>query len=119
MSEIGIGIVGLRNNGMGHARRVVDLDGCRLAAAADVDAERTRAAAELAGGVTEYAAAKDLFADPEGEGVLLSLPNHLHAPLSIAALEAGKHVLVEKPMSMTAAEARDMIKAREIGSAHV
>ncbi len=113
MSEIGIGIVGLRNNGMGHARRVVDLDGCRLAAAADVDAERTRAAAELAGGVTEYAAAKDLFADPEVEGVLLSLPNHLHAPLSIAALEAGKHVLVEKPMSMTAAEARDMIKARD------
>lgn len=111
--EIGIGIVGLRNNGMNHARRAVELDGCRLVAVADVDPERSKAAGELAENVNMHADAKELYADPEVDGVVLSLPNHLHAPFSIAALDAGKHVLVEKPMCMTAAEARDMIAARD------
>ena len=111
--ETRIGIIGLRNNGMNHARIAAGLDCCRLTAAADVDSERTEAAAELADGVKTYADAKALLADPDVEAVVLSVPNHLHAPFSIAALEVGKHVLAEKPMAMTVAEARDMIAARD------
>ena len=111
--EIRIGIVGLRNNGMNHARIAAALDGCRMAAAADVDPERTEAAAELTDGVRTYGDAKALLAAPDVDAVVLSVPNHLHAPFAIAALEAGKHVLVEKPMAMTPAEARDMIAARD------
>lgn len=59
----------------------------------------------------KYADPNELFADPNVEAVDLCLPTHLHAPLSIAALEAGKHVLVEKPMGLSGAECDAMLAA--------
>jgi predicted dehydrogenase len=112
-AQIRLGVIGLRNNGLSHARRIVELEDCRLVAAADRDPERCTAAAGLAPGVTTYAHADDLLAADDVDAVVLSLPNHLHASLSIAALNAGKHVLVEKPMAMTVAEAETMIRARD------
>jgi len=51
--------------------------------------------------------------DPEAEAVDICLPTHLHFPAALAALRAGKHVLVEKPMAMTGAEADELIEAAE------
>lgn len=51
-----------------------------------------------------------LLADPEIEAIYNPLPNHLHVPLSILALEAGKHVLCEKPIAITTAEAQKLLK---------
>jgi predicted dehydrogenase len=51
--------------------------------------------------------------DPEIDAVLVALPNYLHAPVTVEMLGGGKHVLCEKPMAMTAAEAQAMIEAAE------
>jgi len=60
-----------------------------------------------------YADFAAMAADPDIEAVVIGLPNYLHAPVTIQMLEAGKHVLCEKPMAMTVAEAEQMIEAGE------
>jgi predicted dehydrogenase len=62
-------------------------------------------------GMTKYTDLNRLLADDSIDLVDLCLPPHLHAPASIAALRAGKHVFVEKPMGLTAAECDQMVKA--------
>ena len=59
-----------------------------------------------------FAYCKD-HADPEIEAIYNPLPNHLHVPWSIRAAEAGKHVLCEKPLSLTVAEARKLLAVRD------
>ena len=58
-----------------------------------------------------YDTISDLLADPDVEAVFISTPNSLHAEHMIAAARAGKHVLVEKPMAVSSAEARTMVQA--------
>ena len=61
------------------------------------------------GGVARYRDIRQMLDDPRIEAVDLCLPTHLHTPVAIQAFEAGKHVLVEKPMALDAASARQMI----------
>jgi predicted dehydrogenase len=58
-----------------------------------------------------YSRDRDLFVDPEVDAVYLATPVHLHLPQTLAAAQAGKHVLVEKPMARTVAECEQMIAA--------
>ena len=69
-----------------------------------------RAAAQL-GIPKSYASYEELLADPDVDAIYNPLPNHLHVPWSIKAMEAGKHVLCEKPIALTAAEARQLLDA--------
>ncbi|HEX7345186.1 MAG TPA: Gfo/Idh/MocA family oxidoreductase [Candidatus Limnocylindrales bacterium] len=86
---------------------------CEVVAIASRDASvGARVAAEL-GIATVHDSYEALLADPAVEAVYVPLPNHLHAPWAIAAAEAGKHVLCEKPLAMTAADAQRMIAAAE------
>ena len=60
-----------------------------------------------------YGSYEELLADAEIEAVYNPLPNHLHVPWSIKAAEAGKHVLCEKPISVTVAEAKTLLATRD------
>ncbi|MDA3959491.1 MAG: Gfo/Idh/MocA family oxidoreductase [Planctomycetota bacterium] len=119
MDPVRIAIVGLRNIGKGHLRRAVACDQAVVTAVVDTDPERREQAQAEFAIPRAYADAAEAFADPAVDAVVLAVPNHLHAPLSIAALEAGKHVLVEKPMACTAAEAEAMLAARDRTGRHL
>lgn len=77
-----------------------------LTAIASRSLERAQLVAESHGIERAYGSYDALLADPEIDAVYIPLPNHLHVPLSIRALEAGKHVLCEKPLALSASEAR-------------
>ena len=68
------------------------------------DLQRAKAAAAELGIARAYGSYEAMLADPDIEAIYNPLPNHLHVPLTLAAAQAGKHVLCEKPMAMNAAE---------------
>ena len=84
-----------------------------VVAIASRDHAKARAAADAAGIARAYGSYEELLADPEIDAVYNPLPNHLHVPWSVRAAEAGKHVLCEKPVALTAAEARELIAVRD------
>ena len=86
-----------------------------ITAIASRDTDRARAAAELLGIPNSYGSYEELLADAEIDAIYNPLPNHLHVSLSIQALEAGKHVLCEKPIGLTSAEGQQLVDA---GAAH-
>jgi predicted dehydrogenase len=86
---------------------------CRVLGIASRDLGRARAAAEALGIPRSYGSYTELLQDPEIEAVYNPLPNHLHVPISIEAAAAGKHVLCEKPIALTAAEAEKLVEARD------
>ena len=73
---------------------------------------KSRAAADKLGIARAYASYEELLADPEIEAIYNPLPNELHVPWSVRALDAGKHVLCEKPIALDAKEAGALIEAR-------
>jgi predicted dehydrogenase len=85
----------------------------RVMAIASRDPAKASEAAVRLGIPRSYGAYEELLADPDIEAVYIPLPNHLHVPWSARALDAGKHVLCEKPVSLNAAELRRLISARD------
>lgn len=113
---IGIGVIGCgsiaiyRHIPEYHAR-----ENCKLVGFYDPIAERAKRMAEQYGGKV-FANVEEMLKDKEIEAVSVCTPNQYHAPISIAALKAGKHVLCEKPMATSVKESQEMIDmARKTG----
>ncbi|HEY2836953.1 MAG TPA: Gfo/Idh/MocA family oxidoreductase [Rhizomicrobium sp.] len=83
----------------------------RVVAIASANEIRARDSAARLGIERVHNSYEELLADPSIEAVYNPLPNHLHVPWSIRALEAGKHVLCEKPIALTTAEALQLVEA--------
>jgi predicted dehydrogenase len=94
-----------------HARAVLEHPGAELAAAANWREPSLRRLAERYGIARTTTDWRALATDPEVDAAVVGTPNALHAPQAIAFLEAGKHVLVEKPMARTRAEAEAVVAA--------
>ena len=84
-----------------------------IAAIASRDLRKAEDAARALGIPKAYGSYEELLADPDIDVIYNPLPNHLHVPWSIQAAEVGKHVLCEKPISLTSAECRDLMAARD------
>ena len=85
---------------------------CRIDAIGSRDQAAAEQVAKTLGIARAYGSYESLLADPAIEAIYNPLPNHLHVPWTIRAMEAGKHVLCEKPIALTAAEAEQLIDAR-------
>src|SRR5579875_1307209 len=85
----------------------------RVLGIASRDQASAEAAAQSLGIPRAYGSYEALLADPDIHAIYNPLPNHLHVPWSIRALEAGKHVLCEKPVALNAEEAETLLAARD------
>ncbi|MGA2349235.1 MAG: Gfo/Idh/MocA family oxidoreductase [Terracidiphilus sp.] len=83
-----------------------------VAAIASRDLAKAQQAAAALGIPTAYGSYEELLADPRIDAIYNPLPNQLHVPWTIKAAEAGKHVLCEKPLSLTVAEAETLLAIR-------
>ena len=109
-----IGIIGTGGIAGGkHMPALSKLDGVEMTAFCDIEESKARRAAAKFGtaGAKVYTNYKELLQDPEIDIVHVLTPNDSHAEITIAALEAGKHVMCEKPMAKKAADARAMLAA--------
>lgn len=110
----GIGVVGLGEVGQIHAQAVRSSKSSFLAAVADVDEKRREAHEEK--GVAAYSTIEELLANERVQTVSICLPHHLHFAAAAAAIAAGKNVLVEKPLTITASDSEELIRlANEAG----
>ncbi|MBV7332716.1 Gfo/Idh/MocA family oxidoreductase [Chloroflexi bacterium TSY] len=107
-----IAIIGIGWAGKRHVEAIKELDAkMTVAALIDNDAEHLAAAATEWGISTNHVDYTDALSDPTIDAVSICTPHPLHCPMALAAAEAGKHILVEKPMALTVADATRMIEA--------
>jgi predicted dehydrogenase len=112
MATVRWGIVSTANIGMSKVTPAIQrAAGCEVVAIASRDAAAAQRAAAQLGIPRTHGSYETLLADPDVDAVYIPLPNHLHVPWAARALEAGKHVLCEKPLAPTAAEAQQLVEA--------
>lgn len=109
MSDVRIGIIGVGNMGTAHGRNLQAgaVSGMVLGAIADPDPESHKAFPD----VPAFTSGQELIASGKVDAVLIATPHYDHVPLGIAAMEAGLHVLVEKPIAVYTADAELLVNA--------
>jgi len=111
MKDIVVGIIGAGNIGVVHGRIYNDLNNVRVKAIADINPEVLQAAAKGLGVADAYSDYKKMLADPEIDAVSIVTPDFMHCEFVVAAAQAGKHILVEKPLATTLSDAKAMAGA--------
>jgi len=95
------------------APALASTEGSRLHAVCDIVGERAREMAESHGARKVFTDYEDALGDGDIDAVYVATPVHLHIPMALRALEAGKHVLVEKPLGVTGEDARRAVEVEE------
>ena len=108
--EFRIGLVGCGRISKNHLDAIGKIEGLELAAVCDTDAERAQKAGEEHG-VPWYRALDEMLRAGDFDVVTICTPSGLHSAHGIAAAQAGKHVVTEKPMSLTLRQADDLVRA--------
>lgn len=106
-----LGIIGLGGMGTWHLNELETMTEPEVAGIWDIREVRREYARER--GVRVYSGLEELLADQTVDMVLIATPNDLHKPLAIAAMEAGKHVISEKPITLNSADLQEMIDASQ------
>ena len=126
-NKVNVGVVGLGFMGVTHIKAYLGVRGARLAAVCDPVRLPVNGVLTDPGGnvgdaapvkldmkqVKAYSDLKELLADPDIDLIDICVPTHLHPAVATAALQAGKHVICEKPLARTAAQAREIVAAAE------
>ena len=109
METVRLGIIGLGSMGSVHAQNIIEgkIPRCELTAICDSNAERLQRFAS----VEKFDSAEDFLGRSKTDAVLIATPHYAHTTIGIQALESGRHVLVEKPISVHKADAERLIAA--------
>ena len=102
--DIGVGLLGFGAIGAEHAASIMDTPGLVLAAAGDTNSARLDVARSIAPGIDAFTDADDLIGASGVQAVVVSTPPNAHGMWARRALAAGRHVVIEKPMALSAAE---------------
>jgi predicted dehydrogenase len=107
---INIGVIGYGYWGPNLVRNFAETKGARVAAVSDLNSERLALAQTRYPALKTSADSNTLFADPNIDAIVISTPVSTHFDLGMRALQAGKHVLIEKPLTATVAEAEQLLE---------
>src|SRR5262245_7377782 len=112
MAKVRFGVLSTANIGLAKVLPAMQQgQHCEIVAIASRNQETAEAAAERLGIPKAYGSYEALLADPDIDAIYNPLPNHLHVPWSIRAIEAGKHVLCEKPIGLSSAQGQELVDA--------
>ena len=109
----GFGVIGVGLWGEYHALTYANYPGAELVAVCDVDAGRAAEMADKYGAQRWYTAYQELLADTEIDAVTVATPDYLHTEIGIAAAQAGKDILMEKPLALTVEDCQKIIAAAD------
>lgn len=111
--SVRIGVIGAGNIGRVHIQSLINHPGVAITAVTDSYLPAAEKTAADFGIATTHPNAESLIADPLIDAVIIAVPNQFHAPFAVQALQAGKHVLLEKPMGIDLPSAKQILKAQE------
>lgn len=106
-----LGMIGYGGMAHWHKETLEQIEGLELAGIWDIAAKARERAKEE--GVRVYESQQDLLAQEDIDLVLIATPNDVHCPIAIAAMEAGKHVVCEKPAALSSQEVEQMMEASQ------
>jgi predicted dehydrogenase len=107
---VGVGVIGYGYWGPNLVRNFANTEGARVISVSDLDPEKLTLVRRRHPDVAVTTDFRDLLKDSRIDAIAIATPVHTHYELGLAALEAGKHVLIEKPLAQTSEEARDLIE---------
>lgn len=111
MKTVKLGLIGAGGIAQAHCRAIADISGVEIIAASDLVKENVERTANRWGIPKTFSDYNEMLKMDELDGVLVCTPTAVHAPPTVAALRAGKHVLCEKPMEATLKAATEMVRA--------